>query len=82
MTLICCAHSVVSNAATPWTVACQDPLPKEFSSQEYWSQSPFPTRGALSNQGIKPKSLASPVLGGRFFFFFKPLVPLGKPLFI
>ena len=24
--------------ATPWTVACQAPLPMEFSRQEYWSR--------------------------------------------
>ena len=30
--------SVVSDSfATPWTVACQAPLPMEFSRQEYWS---------------------------------------------
>ena len=59
----------MSNFSTPWTLACQDPLPIEFSSQEYWSQSPFPTLGALPNQGIKPKSLASPVVGRQNFSF-------------
>ena len=28
--------SVVSDSATPWTVACQAPLSMEFSRQEYW----------------------------------------------
>ena len=28
---------VMSNSATPWTVACQSPMSMEFSSQEYWS---------------------------------------------
>ena len=28
---------VVSNSATPWTVAWQAPLSMEFSRQEYWS---------------------------------------------
>ena len=27
---------------TPWTVALQAPLSKEFSRQEYWSGLPFP----------------------------------------
>ena len=27
--------------ATPWTIACQVPLPMEFSRQEYWSGLPF-----------------------------------------
>ena len=29
--------------ATPWTLACQAPLPMEFFRQEYWSGLPFPT---------------------------------------
>ena len=35
--------SVVSNSATPWTVAHQAPLSKGFSRQEYWSGLPFPS---------------------------------------
>ena len=31
------SHSVMSDSATPWTVACQAPLAMEFSRQEYWS---------------------------------------------
>ena len=34
--------SVVSDSATPLTVACQTPLFMEFSRQEYWSGLPFP----------------------------------------
>ena len=30
---------------TPWTVACQTPLPMEFSRQEYWRGLPFPNPG-------------------------------------
>ena len=30
-------HSVVSDFATPWTVACQPPLSVGFPRQEYWS---------------------------------------------
>ena len=29
--------------ATPWTVARQAPLSREYSGQEYWSVSPFPS---------------------------------------
>ena len=29
--------------ATPWTVACQAPLSRGFSRQEYWSGLPFPS---------------------------------------
>ena len=39
----------------------------EKRCQEYWSWLPFPTPGDLSNPGIKPMSLASPTLAGRFF---------------
>ena len=31
------SHSVVSDSATPWTIAHQAPLSMEFSRQEYWS---------------------------------------------
>ena len=32
------SHSVMSNSATPWTVALQAPLSMGFSRQEYWSR--------------------------------------------
>ena len=35
--LRCEHHSVMSLFVTPWTVACQSPLSKEFSRSEYWS---------------------------------------------
>ena len=41
--------------ATPWTVACQAPLPKGFF---YWSGLPFPSPGNLPNPGIEPESPA------------------------
>ena len=34
-----------------WTVACQAPLPVEFSRQEYWSELPFPSPGDLADPG-------------------------------
>ena len=43
---------------TPWTVACQAPLPMGFSRQEYWSGLPFPSPGDLPNPGIEPRSPA------------------------
>ena len=52
---------------TPWTVAYQAPLSMRFSRQEYWSGLPFPTPRDLPDPGIKPESLASPALAGRFF---------------
>ena len=36
-----CMLSCVRLFATPWTVACQAPLPIEFSRKEYWSGLPF-----------------------------------------
>ena len=50
------SHSVVSDSATLWTVACQTPLTIGFSRQECWSGLPFPSPGDLSDPGIKPES--------------------------
>ena len=47
-----------SDSATPWTVACQAPLSREFSRQEYWSGLPVPSPGDLPNPGTKPRSPA------------------------
>ena len=38
-----------------------------FSRQEYWSGLPCPSAGHLSDSGIKPVSVMSPALAGRFF---------------
>ena len=46
--------------ATTWTVACQAPLPMEFSRQQYWTELPLPTSGDLPDTGIEPVSLVSP----------------------
>ena len=54
----CFSCSVVSDSATPWTVACKIPLSMEFSRQEYWRGLPFPSPGNLSNPGIKSGSPA------------------------
>ena len=48
-------------------IACQAPLPMEFSRQKYWSMLLFSTPGDLPNPGIKPSSFASPELAGGFF---------------
>ena len=50
-----------------WTVAGQAPLSMKFSRQKYWSGLPFPSPENLPNRGIKPASLASSALVGRFF---------------
>ena len=48
-------------------VACQVPLSVGFYRQEYWSGLPFPSPGDHLDPGIKPTSLMSPELAGRFF---------------
>ena len=67
-----CACSVF---ATPWTVALQAPVSLGFSRQEYWDRLPFPTSRDLPDPGIRPASVVSPALAGRFFI----TVPPGKP---
>ena len=59
--------SIMSNSATPWTVACQAPLSMGFPRQEYWSGFPFPPPGDLPNSGTEPMSPVVPALVGRFF---------------
>ena len=51
---------------TLWTVACQAPLPMEFSRQKYWSGISFTIPRDLPDSGIEPEYLASPALTGRF----------------
>ena len=52
------SHSVVSDSATPWTVAYQASQSMGFSRQEYWSGLPFPSPGDLPDPGIEPGSPA------------------------
>ena len=63
--------------ATPWTVACQVPLPLRFLMKKYSSWLPFPSPRDLPDAGTKPMSLVSLTLAGRFF----TTVLLGKPYF-
>ena len=56
------SHSVVSDSATPWTVAHQAPLSMEFSRQEFWSGLSCPPPGHLPDPGIKSASLMSSAL--------------------
>ena len=48
---------------------CSPPisLSTGLSRQKYWSGLPCPSPGDLPNPGIKPVSLMSPALAGRFF---------------
>ena len=49
------------------SVNFQASLSLGFSRQEYWSGLPFLPPGDLPYTGIKPSSLLSPALAGRFF---------------
>ena len=53
-----CSCSVVSDSATPWTIACQAPLSMAFPRQEYWSGLPFPSPGYRPDPGIESRSPA------------------------
>jgi len=59
--------SCVGLSVTSWTVARQAPLSVGFSRQEYWGGLSCPLPGDPPDPGIKPKSLASPTLAGKFF---------------
>ena len=52
------SRSIVSDSATPWTVAHQAPLSMGFSRQEHWSGLALPPLGDLPEPGIKPTSPA------------------------
>ena len=63
--LSCFSH--VRLFETPWTVACQAPLPIGFSKQEDWSRLPMPSSRGSSQPKDRTASLGSPVLAGGFF---------------
>ena len=73
-----CMHacSVMSNSATPQTVARQAPLSMGFPRQESWSGLPFPSPGALPDPGM---ALRFPELAGGFFTTELPGKPFLKP---
>ena len=51
----------------------------KFSRPDYWSGLPFPSPGDLLYPGIKPGSLVSPALAGRFF---TPAPPGKAPFYL
>ena len=66
-TCVCvCLCSVVSDSATPWTMARQASLSMGLFSQEDWSGLPVPL-GYLPDPEIQPMSSESPALVGKFF---------------
>ena len=62
--LLLFSQQVMSDSATPWTVAGQAPLSTGLPRHEYWSGLLFPPPGDLPRSGIEP---VSPGLAGRFF---------------
>ena len=64
--LILVTHPCLTICVCVSSVAHQAPLSMGFSKQKYWSGLSFPTPGDLPDPGIKPVSLASPALAGRF----------------
>ena len=76
-----CKHacSVMSNSLRPHElyVACQFPLPMEFSRQNTGVGLPFPSLREHPNPGVEPIYLASLALAGGFF----TTAPLGKPTY-
>ena len=48
------SHSVLSDFAIPWTIACQAPLYLEFPKQEYWSGLHLLFQGIFPTQGSNP----------------------------
>ena len=70
-----CVCSVLSDSATPWTIAHQASLSMEYPGQEFWSRLPFPSPGDLPDPRIESKSPVSPLLTGGFL----TTVPPGKP---
>ena len=64
---VVCVRAKSFHFVTLWTVARWAPLSMGFSRQQSWSGYLFPTPGDLPDPGIKPGSLTSPALAGRFF---------------
>ena len=55
---MCVSRSVVSNSATPWTVAGQAPLPMDFPGKNTGVGSHSLLQGDLPDPGIEPRSPA------------------------
>ena len=72
---VCCRLSRGRLFATPWTVACQAPLPMGFSRQDYWGGWPCPPPGDVpdpASDGTHFTCIGRRVLGSL------PLAPPGS----
>ena len=66
--------SVVSDSATPWTIAHQAPLSMEFSRQEHWSGFPCPHPGESS----QPRDWTRVSSFGNWFPYHWAILVIGK----
>ena len=57
----------MSNSLQSLDCSLPAPLSMGFSRQEYWGGLPRPPLGDFPHPGIKPTSITSPALAGRFF---------------
>ena len=64
---VCQLASVVSDSATPWTVASQAALSMGFSRQDYWSGCHALLQGIFPTQELNPCLLQCPALARGFF---------------
>ena len=64
------SESRVRLLVTPWTAACQAPLPMGFPRQEYWSGLPFSSPGIFPTQGSNLCLLYWQMYFSLSFFFF------------
>ena len=72
---VCVCVSVTQSCPTLCNPMDNSPPDSSCPWQEYWSGLLFPPPGDIPDPGIKPASLMSPALAGRFF----TTEPLGKP---
>ena len=77
--LMLLSHSVCLTLCDPMDCSLPVSSAHVIYRQEYWSGLPFPSPEDLPNPGIKPVSLASPVLTCGFFTTETPRKPLPLP---
>ena len=74
--MLCSVASVMSDSATLCTIACQAPLSKGFSRQEYWNGLPCSPSGNLPNTRMEHMFRYVSCIVGRIF----TAEPLGNPI--
>ena len=79
---VCAQFSYVQLFTSPWTVACQAPLPWNFPGKNTGGGCHFLLQEIFPTQGLKLCLFAFPVLVGRFFTTVPPGKMPGKTLCI